>query len=102
MASEGSDPHLRSFALFVAERLLDELRVYSLAEQERGARMAKAVAMVARHADVTAYNVDKMFWLIGSGYFYDNPEIGPNGRIGRRRKQFIEAAQTVLEQGRHT
>jgi hypothetical protein len=51
--------------------------------------MVKAVARVARHADVTAYNFDKLFWLIGSGYFYDNPEVGLNGRIGRRKKHFI-------------
>ena len=62
----------------------------------------KAVARVARHAGVTSYNVDKLFWLIGSGYFYDNPEIGINGKIGRLKKQFIETAQTVLEQEKRT
>ena len=85
MASEGSDPRLGPLALFLAERLLDELRVCSLAEQERGARMVEAVARVARHAGVTAYNVDKLFWPVGSAYFYDNPEISLNGRIGRRK-----------------
>jgi hypothetical protein len=62
----------------------------------------KAVARVASNVGVTPYNVDKLFWLIGSGYFYENPEIGINGKIGRRKKQFIEKAQTVLEQGRRT
>jgi hypothetical protein len=57
----------------------------------------RAVARVARNADVTPYNVDKLFWLIGSGYFYGNPEIGNKGRIGSRKKQFIEVAQTKLE-----
>jgi hypothetical protein len=61
----------------------------------------KAVARVAQYAGVTPYNVDKLFWLIGSGYFYGNPEIGINGRIGRRKKQFIETAQTTLEQVDH-
>jgi hypothetical protein len=55
------------------------------------------VARVARNADVTPYNVDKLFWPIGSGYFYGNPEIGNKGRIGSRKKQFIEVAQTKLE-----
>ena len=55
----------------------------------------KAVARVARHAGVTPYNVDKLFWLIGSGYFYGNPEIGINGKIGRLKKRFIETAQTM-------
>jgi hypothetical protein len=57
----------------------------------------KAVARVARHAGVTPYNVDKLFWLIGSGRFYDNPEVGLNGKIGRLKKRFIEAAQAALE-----
>ena len=47
--------------------------------------MVEAVARVARHAGVTAYNVDKLFWPVGSAYFYDNPEISLNGRIGRRK-----------------
>ena len=62
----------------------------------------KAVGRLARNAGVTPYNVDKLFWLIGSGYFYHNPEIGLNGKIGRRKKQFIETAHTVLEQSRRT
>jgi hypothetical protein len=76
--------------------------VYSFAEQERGARMVKAVARVARYSSVTAYNVDKPFWLIGSGHFYDKPEIGLNRKIGRRKKSFIETAQTVLQQEQWT
>jgi hypothetical protein len=58
----------------------------------------KAVARVALHAGVTPYNVDKLFWLIGSGDFNNNPEVGLNGKIGRRKKRFIETAKTVLEQ----
>jgi hypothetical protein len=61
----------------------------------------KAVARVASNVDVTPYNVDKLFWLIGSGNFYGNPEIGNNGKIGKRKKQFIETAQTMMEQVDH-
>ena len=86
----------------MAEQLLHELRVYSLAEQVRSARMVKAVARVARHAGVTPSNVDKLFWPIGSGYFYDNPQIGFDGKIGRRKKRFIEAAKTAIEQEQRT
>ncbi len=57
----------------------------------------KAVARVARHAGVTPYNVDKLFWLIGSGYFYDDPDVGTKGRIGSRKKRFIEAARIELK-----
>jgi hypothetical protein len=57
----------------------------------------KAVARVARNVGVTPYNVDKLFWLIGSGYFYEDPHIGHKGRIGSLKKQFIEVAQMELE-----
>jgi hypothetical protein len=62
----------------------------------------KAVARMASNVGVTPYNVDKLFWLIGSGYFYRNPEVGLNGKIGRRKKQFIEMAQAALEQEQRT
>jgi hypothetical protein len=57
----------------------------------------RAVARVARNAGVTPYNVDKLYWLIGSGYFYDDPDIGNKGRIGSRKKRFIEVARMKLE-----
>jgi hypothetical protein len=57
----------------------------------------KSVARVARNVGVTPYNVDKLFWLIGSGYFYEDPHIGHKGRIGSLKKQFIEVAQMELE-----
>ena len=57
----------------------------------------KAVARMARNVDKTPYNVDKLFWLIGSGYFYDDPQIGNNGRSGSRKKEFIEIARPKLK-----
>ena len=57
----------------------------------------KDVARVARNAEVTSYNVDKLFWLIGSGYFYDDPHVGKQGRIGSQKKRFIEVAMEQLE-----
>jgi hypothetical protein len=59
----------------------------------------KAVARVARNAGVTPYNVDKLFWLIGSGYFYDDPQIGHRGRTGGRKKEFIEKCRARLADG---
>jgi hypothetical protein len=56
----------------------------------------KAVARVASNVGVTPYNVDKLFWLIGSG-FYEDPHIGHKGMIGSLKKQFIEVAQIELE-----
>jgi hypothetical protein len=46
-------------------------------------RLFKAIIRVAKNAGVTPYALDKLFWLIGSGNFYDDPEIGP---IGSRQK----------------
>jgi hypothetical protein len=40
--------------------------------------------------------VDKMFWLIGSGYFYGHEHIGNRGRIGSHKQAFIEFAQTRM------
>jgi hypothetical protein len=56
----------------------------------------KAVARVARNAGVTPYNVDKLFWLIGSGFFYNDPQIGHRGRTGGRKKEFIEKCRARL------
>lgn len=49
----------------------------------------KIITQIATEASVSAYNVDKLFWLIGSGKFYKHPEIGSNGLIGRKKAQFI-------------
>lgn len=57
----------------------------------------KAVARVARNAGVTPYNVDKLFWLIGSGHFYEDPHVGNRGRISGLKKRFIELARTELK-----
>ncbi len=59
-------------------------------------QLFKAIIRLAGHANVSAYNADKVFWLIGSGYFYDNPEIGNNGRIGSHKQDFIEYARPIL------
>ena len=40
---------------------------------------------MASNVGVTPYNVDKLFWLIGSGNIYGNPEIANNGKIGSGR-----------------
>ncbi len=60
-------------------------------------QLFKAVIRVAGHAGVSAYNADKVFWLIGSGYFYSDLYIGKQGRVGSRKKEFIEYARPFLE-----
>lgn len=56
----------------------------------------KSITRVAAHANVTPYNADKTFWLIGSGNFYADPEIGSKGRIRGHKKDFIEFACSKL------
>lgn len=60
-------------------------------------QLFKAVVRVSGHAEVSAYNADKIFWLIGSGYFYRDHHIGNQGRIGSRKREFIEYAKPLLE-----
>lgn len=60
-------------------------------------QLFKAIIRLAGHANVSAYNADKVFWLIGSGYFYDDKHIGNKGRIGSHKQDFIEYARPILE-----
>ena len=53
-------------------------------------QVLKAIVRIAANVNVTAYNVDKLFWLIGSGYFYNHPHIGNQGRVGRMKESFIK------------
>jgi hypothetical protein len=46
---------------------------------------------------LTPYNVDKLFWLVSGGSFHEDPHLGNKGKIGSRKKGFIEAAKTELE-----
>jgi hypothetical protein len=62
----------------------------------------KSIIRVSLHAQVTPYDADKIFWLIGSGYFYDDPQIGNNGRIGSNKKEFVEKTKTKIAQQSHT
>jgi len=58
----------------------------------------KAIVRMAKHVGVTAYNADKLLWLIGSGYFHDDKHIGNEGKIGNHKTEFIALAQTQLGQ----
>lgn len=80
------DVHLRDIflALSLCDPTADDYGVF------------KAIVRVARHCATTSYEVDKMFWLIGSGYFYRHENIGNRGRIGSRKQAFIDYARTKL------
>lgn len=59
--------------------------------------ISKAIVRLARNVNVSPYDADKIFWLIGSGYFYDDKQIGDKGKIGSRKVEFIKAAKAKLE-----
>ncbi len=52
-------------------------------------QVLKAIIRISENVGVSAYNVDKLFWLIGSGYFYNHPTIGNGGRVNSMKEAFI-------------
>jgi hypothetical protein len=59
-------------------------------------QLFKAVVRVANHSDATPFAVDKAFWLVGSGYFHDHPDIGNKGGTGSSKKAFIAYSKDAL------
>ncbi len=53
----------------------------------------KAIVRVAHNSGVSPYNVDKLFWLVGSGNFYDDEHLGKKGRIRTNKRIFIAQAR---------
>lgn len=59
-------------------------------------KLFRVIVRIAKNSQVTPYNVDKWFWLIGSGTFYANPGLGNEGRVGGRAKDFYDFAKSQL------
>jgi hypothetical protein len=59
-------------------------------------KLFKSIIRVASHANVSPYNADKVFWLIGSGNLYDDLHIGNKGKIGSHKQEFISYAVKKL------
>lgn len=58
----------------------------------------KTVLRIARHQGTTAYDVDKKFWLVGSGNFYDHENsVGRRGKIRTDRDGFVRWARHQLD-----
>lgn len=53
-------------------------------------QVQKVIARIAESAKVSPYNVDKLFWLIGSGKFYRHENLGKGGRIGSLKQAYID------------
>jgi len=56
----------------------------------------KAITRIARNQNVTPYNADKLFWLVGSGLFYNHRRLGKNGWIRTDKAKFIRTARRKL------
>ena len=80
------DVHLRD--IFTALKLCND--------KDDDYQLFKAVVRLSNNANVTPYNADKLFWLIGSNYFYNDPNIGKGGKIGSKKKEFIKYACSRL------
>lgn len=59
--------------------------------------LLKIIIRIADNVGVSPYCVDKLFWLIGSGFFYyDKETIGKDGKIGRMKAEFISFAKSRM------
>ena len=79
------DVHLKD--IFKALNLIDQ--------NEKSAtkldyQTSKVIDRIAKENNTTAYSVDKIFWLIGSGNFYMS-----DLKIGGQKKRFIEQIKTL-------
>jgi hypothetical protein len=74
----------------------DIFQSLGLAESRDDFEVFRAVSRLAASVNEVPYCVDKLFWLIGSGNFYDDPQVGDNGRIGNNKAKFIELAAPQL------
>ena len=71
--------------------IIEQFEALGLVEKKSSKyQVLKAMTRIAEHVGVSAYNVDRVFWLIGSGYFYDHKHIGNDGRVPSMKKAFIE------------
>ncbi|WP_211088853.1 hypothetical protein [Desulfovibrio desulfuricans] len=62
-----------------------------LCEEAHGPYMIqKIIVRIAEAANVSPYNVDKLFWLIGSGRLDKHINLGKNGKIGNFRQEYID------------
>jgi hypothetical protein len=74
------DVHLKD--IFKALKIIDD-KEKSIIKQDLATH--KAIDKIAQSNSVTPYEIDKVFWLIGSGNFYSTKK-----KIGRQKHNFIE------------
>jgi hypothetical protein len=61
-----------------------------LAENNDDLSILADISRIAENVGTTAYAVDKLFWLIGSGYFYKHKQsLGKKGKFGSKKDDFV-------------
>lgn len=71
----------------------DILEAYGfISEKASDYAILKTMINISNDANVSCYDFDKVLWLIGSGRFYNHPEFGNNGFIGKMKDDFIALA----------
>ena len=76
----------------------DIFQKLELARSRRDYEVFRAVVRIAAAVGESVYCVDKLFWLIGSGNFYNHPDIGNKGRIGNHKVRFYDYALPKLDE----
>jgi len=56
----------------------------------------KTMIQMSKDAKVSCYELDKVLWLIGSGKFYNHPNLGKNGFVGKMKSEFIKQVPDFL------
>ena len=82
------DVHLKE--IFKALNLIDPNENSAIKQDYQ---TLKLIDKIARANGITSFEVDKIFWLIGSGNFYLE-----NIKIGRNRNEFIEKVKSTYPQ----
>lgn len=79
-------------------QIRDIFKGLKLANNYDDMTILEAIRRIAANNHTTPYAVDKVFWLIGSGYFYNHKKlIGKDGRIPQQKNRFIEFTKNELQ-----
>jgi hypothetical protein len=60
-------------------------------------KIQEVIRDIAGRQKVTPYDVDKLFWLIGSGKFYAHETLGNKGKIGSKKTEFIRHLNAIRQ-----
>ena len=69
-------------------------------EKDRPYMVQKALLSMAEAVNVSPYNVDKLFWLIGSGKLYNHKKLGKDGVIGSFKQEYIDHINAKVKPAR--